>query len=43
MEVASEDTYDEILEGVRDRIDAIESLHRTRELTVGSLSLLSPF
>jgi len=37
MEVASEDGYDELLEGVRDRIDEIESLHRTRELTVGFL------
>lgn len=34
QEVVAEEGFDEILEGVRDRIDEIESLHRTRELTV---------
>jgi len=33
MEMVEEDRFDEMLESVRDRIDAIESLHRTRELT----------
>ncbi|KDN43865.1 hypothetical protein RSAG8_05858, partial [Rhizoctonia solani AG-8 WAC10335] len=32
-EVVNEDGFDELLEGVRDRVDEIESLHRTRELT----------
>ncbi|QRV98144.1 hypothetical protein RhiJN_26163 [Ceratobasidium sp. AG-Ba] len=32
-EVVEEEGFDELLEGVRDRIDEIESLHRTRELT----------
>jgi hypothetical protein len=32
-EVVEEEGFDEILDGVRDRIDEIESLHRTRELT----------
>jgi hypothetical protein len=34
QEVVEEDGFAEILENVRDRIDEIESLHRTRELTV---------
>lgn len=34
-EVVEEDGFDDILNNVRDRIDEIESLHRTRELTVG--------
>ncbi|KAJ7287228.1 hypothetical protein C8J57DRAFT_579886 [Mycena rebaudengoi] len=33
VEVVSEEGFDELLDGVRDRIDEIESLHRTRELT----------
>ncbi|KAJ1306180.1 hypothetical protein OPQ81_010889 [Rhizoctonia solani] len=32
-EVVNEEGFDELLEGVRDRVDEIESLHRTRELT----------
>ncbi|TFK82056.1 hypothetical protein K466DRAFT_590825 [Polyporus arcularius HHB13444] len=32
-EVVAEEGFDELLEGVRDRVDEIESLHRTRELT----------
>lgn len=39
-EVCSEEDFDEVLDGVRDRIDEIESLHRTRELTVSAMSLL---
>lgn len=33
-EVCEEEGFDELLESVRERIDEIESLHRTRELTV---------
>ncbi|KAF9012511.1 hypothetical protein BDQ17DRAFT_1344041 [Cyathus striatus] len=33
QEVVEEEDFQEILDGVRDRIDEIESLHRTRELT----------
>lgn len=33
-EVVEEDGFDEVLTNVRDRVDEIESLHRTRELTV---------
>ncbi|GAA5909284.1 hypothetical protein JCM6882_003788 [Rhodosporidiobolus microsporus] len=33
-EVAREEDFQEKLDNVRDRVDAIESLHRTRELTV---------
>jgi hypothetical protein len=33
-EVVEEEGFDELLESVQDRIDEIESLHRTRELTV---------
>jgi len=33
MEVVEEDGFDDSLDSVRDRIDEIESLHRTRELT----------
>jgi len=36
-QVTEEDGFDELLDGVRDRIDEIESLHRTRELTVSRL------
>ena len=32
--VTEEEGFDDVLQGVRDRIDEIESLHRTRELTV---------
>jgi len=32
-EVVEEDGFDEVLDSVRERIDEIESLHRTRELT----------
>lgn len=35
-EVVMEEGFDELLDGVRERIDEIESLHRTRELTVSS-------
>ena len=38
-EVVEEDGFDESLTNVRDRVDEIESLHRTRELTVR----LTPF
>ncbi|PFH52126.1 hypothetical protein AMATHDRAFT_140883 [Amanita thiersii Skay4041] len=34
QQVVEEEGFDDLLEGVRDRIDEIESLHRTRELTV---------
>lgn len=33
-EVVEEEGFDDLLDGVRDRVDEIESLHRTRELTV---------
>ena len=33
-EVVKEEGFDELLDNVRARIDEIESLHRTRELTV---------
>ncbi|KAF9451513.1 hypothetical protein P691DRAFT_699194 [Macrolepiota fuliginosa MF-IS2] len=36
-EVCEEEGFDELLESVRDRIDDIESLHRTRELTFKDL------
>jgi len=36
-EVVEEEGFDDLLDSVRDRIDAIESLHRTRELTVSAL------
>ncbi|KAI0628988.1 hypothetical protein C8Q77DRAFT_327557 [Trametes polyzona] len=32
-EVVGEDGFDDLLDSVRDRVDEIESLHRTRELT----------
>lgn len=35
-EIVEEEGFDELLDGVRERIDEIESLHRTRELTVSS-------
>lgn len=34
QEVAKEAGFDDLLDNVRNRIDEIESLHRTRELTV---------
>lgn len=33
-EVVEEEGFDDVLDSVRARIDEIESLHRTRELTV---------
>lgn len=39
-EVVEQEGFEELLEGVRDRIDEIESLHRTRELTVRCFTLL---
>ena len=33
-EVVEETGFDEVLDSVRERVDEIESLHRTRELTV---------
>lgn len=39
-EVVEEEGFDQQLDDVRDRVDEIESLHRTRELTVGSTSFL---
>ncbi|PPQ64938.1 hypothetical protein CVT26_015658 [Gymnopilus dilepis] len=38
QEVCKEEGFDELLDNVRDRIDEIESLHRTRELTVSPKS-----
>ena len=35
-EVVEEEGFDELLDSVRARVDEIESLHRTRELTVCS-------
>jgi hypothetical protein len=35
-EVCEEEDFDEVLDAVRNRVDEIESLHRTRELTVRS-------
>ncbi len=34
QEVVEEEGFDDLLDSVRGRIDEIESLHRTRELTV---------
>ena len=34
LQVVESEGFDEKLDSVRDRIDEIESLHRTRELTV---------
>lgn len=42
MEVVEEEGFQELLDGVRGRIDEIESLHRTRELTVRSPCYLAP-
>jgi hypothetical protein len=38
-EVVEEPDFQEVLDSVRERVDAIESLHRTRELTVCVWSL----
>ena len=40
-EVVESPGFDEKLDDVRDRIDEIESLHRTRELTVSSSGCIS--
>ncbi|KAF8806546.1 hypothetical protein BYT27DRAFT_7233914 [Phlegmacium glaucopus] len=37
QEVTEEEGFDDLLQGVRDRVDEIESLHRTRELTFKDL------
>jgi hypothetical protein len=37
QETVEEEGFEELLENVRDRIDEIESLQRTRELTVNDL------
>ncbi|PPQ98405.1 hypothetical protein CVT24_004084 [Panaeolus cyanescens] len=37
QQVTNEEGFQELLDGVRDRIDEIESLHRTRELTFKDL------
>jgi len=37
QEVTGEEGFDDILQSVRDRVDEIESLHRTRELTFKDL------
>ena len=42
-EVVAEEGFDELLDSVRDRVDEIESLHRTRELTVRGFWGASPF
>lgn len=34
MDVVEEEGFDDLLDNVRARIDEIEGLHRTRELTV---------
>lgn len=33
-QVVEEEGFDQLLDDVRERVDEIESLHRTRELTV---------
>ena len=38
-EVTAQEGFNDLLESVRNRIDDIESLHRTRELTVSSVVL----
>lgn len=40
-QVVEMEGFDKILDDVRDRVDEIESLHRTRELTVRSHFSLS--
>jgi len=38
QEVVEEEGFDDLLDGVRNRVDEIESLHRTRELTFKDVS-----
>ncbi|KAF8161282.1 hypothetical protein B0H34DRAFT_700244 [Crassisporium funariophilum] len=38
QQVTEEDGFDDLLQSVRDRVDEIESLHRTRELTFKDLA-----
>ena len=40
-QVVEEEGFDETLDEVRERVDEIESLHRTRELTVSLRAFLS--
>lgn len=42
-EVVEEEGFDDLLDSVRERIDEIESLHRTRELTVCTHMPLTKF
>lgn len=39
-EVVNEEGFDDLLDSVRSRVDEIESLHRTRELTVCEVCFL---
>lgn len=39
QEVVAEEGFEDLLNNVRDRIDEIESLHRTRELTVRDVGM----
>jgi len=41
-EVVEEPDFQEVLDSVRERVDEIESLHRTRELTVCLVRSLRP-
>ena len=41
-EVVEQEGFDELLNNVRDRIDEIESLHRTREVTFKDMEAVSP-
>jgi hypothetical protein len=38
-QVVEEEGFDDVLDNVRARVDEIESLHRTRELTVCAIRL----
>ena len=40
-QVVEEEGFDDTLDEVRERVDEIESLHRTRELTVSPRAFLS--
>lgn len=40
IEVVEEEGFDDLLDNVRNRIDEIEGLHRTRELTVSTFPFL---
>ena len=45
-QVVEEEGFDELLDNVRDRVDEIESLHRTREVTfkdLGEVSVQPPY